>query len=71
MNKTLEQKLQTANDIMAKDGETTSKSNERILLAWDKELWGKNTPLPPELIKGYIHRGEVSLLAGASKMSLS
>jgi hypothetical protein len=74
MNADLKQQLQDVGSIMDAHGETQSKEgipSPEIQLVWDKELCGKNTPLPPELIKGYIHRGEVSLLAGASKAGKS
>lgn len=74
MNKALEQQLQKTDAIMETHGETQPEGEtppSEIQLIWDNDLCGQNTPLPPALIEGYIHRGEVSLLAGASKAGKS
>lgn len=74
MNADLEQQLQAAGAIMESNGETQPEGGtppSEIELVWDCELSTRNTPLPPALIKGFINRGEVSLLAGASKAGKS
>ena len=75
MNPAIENQMAEATATMTANGEAQQPEQTsppvRIDLTWDKELCVRNTPLPPTLIEGYLHRGEVSLLAGASKAGKS
>ena len=76
MNPDLQNKLAVVDAALAANGEVQPSDGgepaaPEIELVWDRELYGRNTPLPPSLIEGYINRGEVSILAGASKAGKS
>lgn len=69
MNATLADNMNELNRSMDENGEAAPKPE--ISLVWDKDLCGRNTTLPESLIAGYLNRGEVSILAGASKAGKS
>lgn len=69
MNAILADNMEELNRSMAENGEAAPKPE--ISLVWDKDLCARNTALPESLIAGYLNRGEVSILAGASKAGKS
>lgn len=77
MNASMTKQMEEARRIIEKhpgEGVVQDQAGQappKIKLVWDSTLRASKPTLPEPLIEGYINRGEVSLLAGASKAGKS